>query len=590
MVLAGPGSGKTLTIVKRIEYLIKKYNVRPEDVLVVTFTKAAAGEMRERFYYLMKSRNVPVTFGTFHSIFYGILKWSYHLSANNFLGEQEQFQLVGQACEAANLETDQNLITDILKEIGRRKSRYPGGDPAALQISSLKTEIFERIEKEYEKQKERIGKYDFDDMLVKCCELFRSHPAILEQWQNRFQYILIDEFQDINPVQYEVIKMLSSRRKNLFIVGDDDQSIYRFRGADPSIMLGFEKDYPEAVKIILDINFRAAADLVNNAERVIRHNQKRFQKEIRAHQDHGGSICISEFADAPAESRAIAGKIGKLLEQGAALEQMAVLFRSKSDAGCLVETFLEHAIPFYMKEQITSIYEHFISRDIISYIKLAAGSRLRADYLRISNRPNRYIKRDSLDEKEITFESLRWYYEDLEWMQDYIDQFEEDVKMLSKMAPYAAITYIRKRIGYDCFLREYAVARRIKEEPLFEVMEELEERAKNSSSLTEWLAGIVQYNQHLRSEKDKRRQKKEGVWLMSMHSAKGLEFETVFIIGANEGCIPHKKAVMDEEIEEERRIFYVALTRAKQQLYISFVKEKNGKELSSSRFIEQLSD
>ncbi|MGL6197709.1 MAG: ATP-dependent helicase [Lachnospiraceae bacterium] len=590
LVLAGPGSGKTLTIVKRIEYLIKKHQINPEDILVVTFTKAAAGEMRERFYSLMKSRNAPVTFGTFHSIFYGILKWSYHLSADSFIGEPEQFRLISQICESLNVDADQELTADILREIGRQKSRYPQVDHAAVQFGSILPETFDAIRKVYDDQKERIRKYDFDDMLLKCCELFHEQPDILKKWQERFPYILIDEFQDINPVQYQVMQMLSAKQQNLFVVGDDDQSIYSFRGAEPSIMLGFEKDYPDAVKIILDINFRSTDELVRNADKIIRCNQNRFMKHIKANQEGGDKIRISEFADTPAESKFVAEELRRLLEQGTAAEQMAVLYRSKADVGDLMETLMEYGIPFYMKEQFTSIYDHFIGRDMISYIRLALGGKERTDYLRICNRPNRYIKRDSLDERSVTFETLRCYYEEQEWILPTIDQFEEDVKILGDMAPFAALTYIRKRIGYDCFLSDYAAKYRMKAETLFEVADELVERARKYKSLSEWIQGIDLYNQRLLEEKNKRGRENIGVALMSMHGAKGLEFETVFIISANDDSIPHKKAVMAEEIEEERRIFYVAVTRAKQQLFISYVNEKNGKEQSPSRFLEQISD
>jgi len=218
------------------------------------------------------------------------------------------------------------------------------------------------------------------------------------------------------------------------------------------------------------------------------------------------------------------------------------------------------------------------------------GNRKRPDFLRISNRPTRYIKRESLEDKEITFESLRWYYEDKEWMLDYIDTFEEDLKTIRDMPPFAAVQYIRKKVGYDCFLREYAQGRGIKDEELFEVLAELEERSKNYKSLDAWLAAIEVYNRQIREQQKYQKDNREGVRLLTMHGAKGLEFDTVFIIGANEGNSPHKKAVLVSEIEEERRIFYVAFTRAKRQLIISYVKEKNGKDCNPSRFIEMLID
>lgn len=589
MVLAGPGSGKTLTIVKRIEYLIKKYKVNPEDILVMTFTKAAASEMRERFYYLMKNRSTPVTFGTFHSVFYGILKWAYQLSANHFLNDSEQYKIIVQLCEKMQIEVDQDEVREILKGIGKLKSHYPIPEPTQTIAGDINLEDFCEIYRGYEKQKDKMKKFDFDDMLVKCCELFQERPDILKKWQERFPYILIDEFQDINPIQYKVIRMLSEKSRNLFVVGDDDQSIYRFRGAEPSIMLGFKKDYPDTTEIVLDINFRSTQEIVNKTLGLIEHNKQRFRKKVKAHQGGEKSIHIEEMKDITAESDFIVKKIQEMLKNNIEPSQIAVLFRTKSEAGYLAEALLENNVKFCMKEQISSIYEHFIGQDITSYIMLALGSVERKHYLRVCNRPNRYIKRECFDEREVNFEDIRIYYEEDEWIWETLDQFEVDIKLMKGMTPYTAIAYIRKKIGYDCFLREHAKWKGIDEEGLFQILDEIEERAKKYKTLAEWLKGIEAYNLHLQKEKsNKQKERTNGVQLLSMHGAKGLEYKIVFVISANEGVIPHKKAKLEEEIEEERRIFYVAATRAKEKLYISYLKEKNGKEQCPSRFIEQL--
>lgn len=259
-----------------------------------------------------------------------------------------------------------------------------------------------------------------------------------------------------------------------------------------------------------------------------------------------------------------------------------------TDARPLVEQLIEHKISFQMKEHMPNIYSHFIAKDIMAYFRMASGSRARQDFLQIMNRPKRYISRESLSGREASFEDLRKFYCDKEWMQDRIDQFEWDLKMLAKMAPYAAFQYLRKRIGYDDFLREYASSRRMQAGDLFEVLVELEEAAKPFASMKEWFEHVEEYTSALKMRESSRERQQEGVRLMTMHAAKGLEFDTVYIIEANEGQIPYKKALKEQGTEEERRLFYVAMTRAKEQLKIIYVKKKNGKDVSPSRFVEEL--
>lgn len=589
MVLAGPGSGKTLTITKRIEYLINEYKVRPEEILVITFTKYAANEMKQRFQSLMGGKYLPVTFGTFHGIYYGILKWAYRFTSANIMSEEEKYQLIKQILMLPEIEfeidveDEQEYIKEIASEIGRVKNELLDIE---TYISIENGKIFNLIFKKYESQRKKMRKVDFDDMLVLCYKLFVSRPDILELWQKKFKYILVDEFQDVNRVQYDVLKMLAAPENNLFVVGDDDQSIYEFRGAKPEIMLGFEKDYPNTQKLLLDVNYRSSGNIMNGSLRVIRNNRKRFLKKIHASKAKGDSIHIQEVKDMSEESKYIIKCVKECLEKGLSYSDIAVLYRTQVDARVLAEKLMEYQIPFHMKEHINNIYEHFIARNLISYLKMAKGSRDRRLFLDVMNCPKRYISRESLESTLISFEDLKRFYCDKEWMIDRIDQFEWDIKMMENKTPYAAIQYVRKRIGYDEYLKEYALNHKISEEDLFDILFEIEERSKEFKTVEEWLEYIDEYSRKLKTQNQ--HEVKDGISLMTMHGAKGLEFDTVFLIESNEGVIPYKKAKLDSEIEEERRMFYVAMTRAKRKLIISYIKTKNGKEQYPSRFVEEL--
>ncbi len=588
LVLAGPGSGKTLTIVNRIKYLIEEYKVRPEEILVVTFTRFAAAEMKNRLCALMGRQKLPVTVGTFHGIYYGILKWAYRMGQQNILSEDEKYQILRFAAAKQKMEVfdEEDFIQDIAAEIGKIKNNRI--DPDEFVSEKCSADAFREIYREYERQRKKLRKIDFDDMLVLCCELFTSRPDVLAAWQKKFRYILIDEFQDINRIQYDVIRMLALPENNLFVVGDDDQAIYGFRGADSSLMFRFREDYPEAAQILLGTNYRSTANIVRNSLKVIEHNEHRFQKDLKASRDNGACIHVQELKDPNEEAQYILDEIEKKEQEGTAPEKIAVLFRIHTDARPVVEALLERHISFQMKEHLPNLYNHFIGKDIQAYFRLALGERKRQDFLQVMNRPKRYIGRDSLSGNTVSFEEIRKFYCDREWMMDRVDQFEWDVKMLKKMAPYAAIQYIRKRIGYDDFLKDYALTHNVNKADLFDVLSEIEEAAKPYASIEDWFVHVQEYTEMLRLKERQRSLKQEGVRLMTIHAAKGLEFDAVFLIEANEGRIPYKKAKTEKETEEERRLFYVAMTRAKELLKICYVKTKNGKEVSPSRFVEEL--
>ena len=590
LVLAGPGSGKTLTIVNRIKYLIEKCSVRPEEILVVTFTRFAAQEMKNRLCSLMGRKNIPVTAGTFHGIFYGILRCTYRMSGQNILSEEEKYQLLREAAGRQELETfdEEDFISDIAAEIGKIKNNRL--DPEEYVSAKCSAETFREIYRQYEEERKKRRKIDFDDMLVLCCELLSSRPEVLAGWQGKFRYILIDEFQDINRIQYDVIRLLALPENNLFVVGDDDQAIYGFRGADSELMFQFLKDYPEAKQLLLGTNYRSTEYIVRNSLRVIRHNERRFDKQLEAYRKGGACLHVQELADPAEEAEYILDEIEKCMADGVRPEDIAVLFRIHTDAGPVAEALVDRKIPFHMREQLPNIYNHFIARDIQAYFRLAMGERRKQDFLQVMNRPKRYIGRDSLSGSEVSFEDIRKHYCDKEWMLDRIDQFEWDVKMLAKMAPYAAVQYLRKRIGYDDYLRDYAFSHNIERTNLTEVIQEIAEAARPYRTLDEWFRHVEEYTGILQEKEKKKEKNPEGVRLMTIHAAKGLEFHTVFILDANEGKIPYKKARTDAQTEEERRLFYVAMTRAKEKLTVCYVKTKSGKETAPSRFVDELLD
>ena len=588
LVLAGPGSGKTLTIVNRVKYLIEKQKVRPEEILVVTFTRFAAAEMKSRLCLVMGKRDLPVTVGTFHGIYYGILKWAYRMNQENILSETEKYQILRGVINKERMEIfdEEDFIQDIVAEIGKVKNnRIPLEEFVSEKCSA---DAFRNIYRNYERHRKELKKIDFDDMLVLCYELFRSRPDVLAQWQKKFRYVLIDEFQDINRIQYDVIRMLAQPENNLFVVGDDDQAIYGFRGADSELMLGFGKDFPDAKQILLGMNYRSTANIVQNSLKLIENNVERYSKKLEANREGGSCLHIQEVKDPVEEAEYVLEEIQKCKENGIKEEEIAILFRVHTDARAVVEAMVERKIPFQMKEHLPNIYEHFIAKDIMAYFRLATGKRRRQDFLQVMNRPKRYLGRDSVSGSQVSFEDMRKFYCDKDWMIDRIDQFEWDVKMLMKMAPYAAIQYIRKRIGYDDFLKEYAFTHQTNRSDLNEVLAEIEEAAKAFSSVEEWFAHVEEYTETLKVKEKERNRPRPGVRLMTIHASKGLEFKQVFLIAANEGRIPYQKAKPDKEIEEERRLFYVAMTRAKDFLKICYVKIKNGKEVTPSRFVDEL--
>ena len=593
MVLAGPGAGKTFVITNRVAALIAEHRVPPEEILVVTFSRAAAIEMKERFEIITEGACRGVRFGTFHSVFFEILKKAYHYEAKDIVSDRLKYRLIGEAVADTGFEVEdrQEFLESLEKEISRVKGE--GIDIASYYSANCPEEMFRAIYRGYQQRLMLHRALDFDDMVVYTYDLLRKREDLLSSWQKRFRYILIDEFQDINRLQFENIKMLAKPEDNIFIVGDDDQSIYGFRGARPDIMLGFKEQYPSAETITLQVNYRCSKEILEAAGHLITHNKKRYGKDITAENGSDEPVHISEFADLLSEGEAICGSIRRYLNDGVPPDRIAVLFRTNIQMRTIAGKLMDQAVPFRMKEGMPDMFKSFMARDIIAYIKMACGGLSRDLFIQVMNRPVRYISRKALTGDPVNFKELRSYYMKQKqfWMLDRLSEFEQDIITLRKMSPITAIHYIRKQIGYDDYLKEKALDRGMKPDDWLETVEEIEDSASGMTSLAEWLEFTENYGEELKKLSESREKAEApAVELMTMHGSKGLEFDVVFIPTINEGVCPYRKATLEAELEEERRMLYVAMTRARNRLHLSSVKRRYNKKAEKSRFLDEITN
>lgn len=595
MVLAGPGAGKTYVITNRVKALIDEYGVKPEQILVVTFSKAAAVEMKERFEMLTGGQRLPVRFGTFHSVFFQILRLAYHYEVKDIATPALKYRFLEETLNETGYEVDdkKEFLSDIEKEISRVKGE--GIEIDCYFSSACSAEIFQKMYRGYQEKLQRHRCLDFDDMVVYTYQLLKEREDIRRRWQAQFRYLLIDEFQDINRLQYETVCMLAEPENNLFIVGDDDQSIYGFRGAKPGIMLSFPKRFPDTKQIVLGVNYRCSDEIMKAAERLIGKNNERYEKHIVANKGKEQPVHMKKCENLPDEAEKIVAQIQMYQKEGIAYQEMAVLFRTNMQMRLLAGKLMEHGVPFTMRENLPNLFDTWMAKDIMCYLQLALGNRSREKFLKIANRPVRYLSRTAFTESEVSFDKLRAYYavKNQEWMEERIWNFEYDLKNLASLSPYAAIHFIRKGIGYDEFLKTYADERNVNADDWFDVLDEMQEMARDKKSIPEFLSFVENYGdtlEEIRQEQKKQQVKEEpGVSLMTMHASKGLEFPVVFVPTLNEDIVPYRKAVQEGNLEEERRMLYVAMTRAKTYLHLSFVKERFHKEAEPSPFLYEIS-
>ncbi len=595
MVYAGPGSGKTTVITHRVGYLISKYNVDPSSILVISFTKAAAEEMKQRFksnYTHLINKTGKVTFGTFHSVFFRILRCYYRYDLNNIINEGEKYKVIKNIVKTLGVgnQLDDEFVKDVILDIGLFKNSI--ADKENFAPDSLSKEDFDRVLFSYENYKNDYKRIDFDDMLTKCYELLIDQPRVLQSIRKMYKYILIDEFQDINSVQFEIIKLISSPNNNLFVVGDDDQSIYSFRGAKPTFILEFDKMYKDTKKIILNLNYRSQENIINTANKLISNNNFRVEKKMSSVKDAGLDIEVLRPKTREAENKEINDLIDNLIKEGYNYEDIAIIYRTNILSSSIVDSFLDNNIPFISRERIYNIYEHWVAKDLICYLKAAMNINDREAIRKIINRPTRYITNKAIKAAESYHKdfitSLKVKGGLMDYQITYLDRLEVDLKTIGHLEPRSAISYIRKDIGYDDHIRNYCMEKQIGSEGLIEISDEIEETALKYSTIEEFVNHIKEFKESLYENKRNFSAKENQVELLTMHSAKGLEFKVVIIVEAIEDIIPHSKSQDDEGIEEERRLFYVAVTRAKERLYIFSPLSKYDKKAHISRFIEEM--
>lgn len=591
MVLAGPGSGKTTVITHRIKNLIEKAEVRPENILVVTFTKAAAISMQKRFSTLMNGgKGQLVTFGTFHSVFYKILRKSRRYEATEILSERQKTdyirEIIGRYGISSNdiSELSQNIINDI----GNIKGNMLNAQQ--YEPSCCKKEDFIKVYNAYNLELKKDGKMDFDDILRECYLLLCENHTILEQWRELYKYILIDEFQDINRIQMNIIELLASPLNNIFVVGDDDQSIYGFRGARPEIMIEFKDYYPEAELIVLDVNYRSTQSIINVAGRVIENNKNRLDKCAHANNDKDFQPDIRKFRNQVEELKFVVSKIKEYENQGISLSEMAILVRNNSQIQEISSFLKNRKIEAESGKHRSNVYNGMVAKDILSYVRGALkfdGTYFNEDLIYVLNKPQRYISRQVVLSVNMNISAVRRIYS-----KNNIDSFLFHIEMIRKLPPQAALSYIRKGAGYDEYLRLYAIENNIPMSGLLKQLEQLVQECSKFNTLEQWINSIDSAQNSEGQNFGKKSSGEDGtnnrINIMTMHGSKGLEFKAVFIVDANQGIIPTSKALRERDFEEERRLFYVAITRAIDYLNIYAVEERLGCPIEVSMFVEEM--
>ena len=598
LVLAGPGSGKTTVIVNRIISLIKEHSVSPSSILVITFTKAAAKSMRQRFLSLTGESYVSVTFGTFHAVFFSMLRHAYNYSAGSIIKADIQYNYIRNAAMGFELEyPDENeMVTGIISEISRVKSNRLCID--TYEAVSCPAATFRLIYKKYENMLISRRMIDYDDMIIMCYELLSKRADYRKAWQDKYKYILVDEFQDINKAQYDTIKLIAGKQANLFVVGDDDQSIYAFRGSKPDIMLGLSTEYRDIVQMYLNTNYRCSSEIVAGARSLIEYNKVRFAKDIRSCGMCSGRIKVCKMADIEEEALYLSKEVRELIADGIKPEEIAVISRTNIISNIYYTRLNSDGVACRTLTAVHNIYDSWLMQDIAAYMRLSQGMYDKENAVRIINKPSRYIKR-ALITQPFNFEHLRKCYDGDEGLIKIINDMQFDIKMLSHMSPYASVNYILKGIGYEDYINEEIIRKRLNKEEVYAKLTEIKTLSRKYMDIKQWLKYIDE--QAEKTEQENKSDKRQGnqknsdekdsagaVNIYTMHSCKGLEFKAVFIMDVCEGIIPYNKAVLDNEIEEERRLMYVAMTRAKEKLYLVYPIKRYGHDTAASRFISEI--
>lgn len=585
IVVSCPGSGKTTTLVRRIHKMVES-GIPAASILMVTFANAAAKDMARK-YVEMYGTNPGVTFATIHSLCFNILKDDGGFTADSLISEREKMDyFLWRVRNLPGIADPWAVTRDMILEISKVKNMcIPLKD---YEPSCCAKEYFDKLFTQYEEDNSEAGRIDFDDMLLKCRDLLQEDPRVLAKWKGRFRHIQCDEYQDTNAIQKDILYMLAGEEANLCVVGDDDQSIYRFRGSDSRIMLGFADDFKKrgAKTVMMSTNYRCAGNIVDMADACIGFNNKRFKKDFiseRGKNGEKGTALYKQMASGMSQMQDVVSTIKRLHEAGTPYEEMAILFRNNKQAVLPVQMLSAAGIPFYSTETVKSMYDEWMFEDIRSYAELSMGENTERNIQRILNRPNRYLKGKAFADAPYTTQGMvnaisyikesgapEWQFTQAQKsIFDWITAFGPG-KVTSNTRPadlFDRLTGKKKSVHYDKYISQAAKFMRQDEGDLMDQFNLLKEDAMQYKTVGEWFAHAATVSRLMRMENEKRKSR-NGICITTMHKSKGREWKAVFVIGVNDGILPGRECNTVDDLEEERRLLYVAMTRAKDYLCV----------------------
>ena len=594
LIIAGAGSGKTRALTHRVAYLICDKGVDPGKILAVTFTNKAAQEMKAKIAGLLSGRErgeLPLV-GTFHSICVRILRkeiqrLGYKASFNIF-DDQDQLALMKKVMRNMEINIEQFRPRAILSSISKAKNELVGVEEFSLRAGSYYEDAVSKIYSNYQKKLKEQNALDFDDIIMLTVEIFKKFPDILEKYQNTFRYIMVDEYQDTNHAQYTLVKMITDKHRNICVVGDDWQGIYSWRGANIQNILDFEKDYPDAVVVKLEQNYRSTQPILDAAYAVISKNINRKDKKIWTQNKEGRLITSFEAKDERDEAQFVALEVMSLKNTPEfRFSNFVVLYRTNAQSRIIEEVMLKNSIPYRIIGGI-KFYQRKEIKDVIAYLRLIQSFSDEISLERIINEPKRNIggitlnkwiasaKKNNIDlieaglqlggESKITSSRV-----------DSISKFCEFIRRMAEAKNKLPLTDFIQKVFFESGYEKYLSDGTEEGEMRYENVKELLTVAKKYEEF-EGEEGLKLFLEEvaLVSDTDNINQEEDSVHMMTLHSAKGLEFRTVFIVGLEEGILPHSRSMLSgEEMEEERRLMYVGITRAKEKVYLLFVRERN---------------
>jgi DNA helicase-2/ATP-dependent DNA helicase PcrA len=599
LVLAGAGSGKTKVLTTRIAYLIKEKGIDPDSILAITFTNKAAKEMKDRVVNILGPSAYGIQISTFHSFGLSIIREHYEKLGykRNFtiLDSDDSLTMIKKIMRELNLDTQIYNPRSIRNIISGNKNGMVDSNGYEKFVHTEFDEKVLQIFKKYEKSLFEGNSLDFDDLLLLPLVLFKKNPAILQQYQEKYQYILIDEYQDTNEVQYLLTKMISAKYKNICVVGDESQSIYSFRGANYRNILNFEKDYKNPEIILLEKNYRSTQNILNVANNIISNNTQKKDKNLWTDNEEGPKVVYHQSYNEKDEALYVVDKIAELLEKGVNERDIAVLYRTNAQSRVIEEAMLRTNIPYKIVGSVY-FYNRKEIKDLIAYLKVIHNTADNINLLRVINVPRRGIGAKTIERlSDSAYLNNTSIYDAIKDGKELIFKniIEEIREVMSDLTLTELVDLVLEKSGLNQSLSlEKTIESEIRLENLREfrtITKEFEER-HGIISLEEFL-----YEISLVADVEEYKNNDNVVTLMTVHSAKGLEFDYVFIVGLEEGIFPHmNSSESTDEIEEERRLCYVAVTRAKKALRLVNTKKRTIYGITNfslpSRFISEIDD